>query len=33
MADYPYKNPDLPIEERVADLMGRMTLKEKTAPI
>ncbi|MCI8601410.1 MAG: beta-glucosidase [Oscillospiraceae bacterium] len=33
MADYPYKNPDLPIEERVADLMGRMTLKEKIAQI
>lgn len=25
----PYKNPDLPIEERIADLMSRMTLAEK----
>lgn len=33
MADYPYKNPDLPVEERVADLMSRMTLKEKIAQI
>jgi beta-glucosidase len=28
-ADSPYKNPDLPIAERVADLMARMTLAEK----
>ncbi len=28
--NYPaYKNPDLPIEERVDDLLGRMTLEEK----
>lgn len=26
-----YKNPDLPIEERVEDLLGRMTLEEKAA--
>ena len=26
-----YKNPRLPIEERVADLLGRMTLEEKAA--
>jgi beta-glucosidase len=26
---YPYKNPKLPIEQRVADLISRMTLKEK----
>ena len=25
----PYKNPDLPANERVADLLGRMTLEEK----
>jgi beta-glucosidase len=28
-ADAPYRNPDLPIEERVADLLARMTLEEK----
>jgi len=27
----PYKNPNLPIEERVADLLSRMTLEEKVA--
>ncbi|HEY8562389.1 MAG TPA: glycoside hydrolase family 3 N-terminal domain-containing protein [Pyrinomonadaceae bacterium] len=27
----PYKNPNLPIEERVRDLLGRMTLEEKAA--
>lgn len=26
-----YKNPQLPIEQRVADLLGRMTLEEKVA--
>ena len=25
----PYKNPDLPIQERIADLLGRMILEEK----
>ena len=25
----PYKNPDLPVAERIADLLGRMTLEEK----
>ena len=25
----PYKNPDLPIDQRVEDLLGRMTLEEK----
>lgn len=31
MADetLPYKNPDLPVEDRIADLLGRMTLEEK----
>src|ERR1700733_5262311 len=27
----PYKNPTLPAEERVQDLLGRMTLPEKVA--
>ena len=27
----PYKNPNLKIEERVKDLLGRMTLEEKIA--
>jgi beta-glucosidase len=27
----PYKNPQLPVEQRVADLLGRMTLEEKVA--
>jgi beta-glucosidase len=26
-----YKNPNLPVDERVADLLGRMTLEEKAA--
>ena len=25
----PYRNPDLPVDDRVADLLGRMTLEEK----
>ncbi|PLS30399.1 beta-glucosidase [Bifidobacterium margollesii] len=31
MADttLPYKNPDLPVSDRIADLLGRMTLEEK----
>lgn len=33
MAKMPYQNPALPVEERVADLMSRMTLKEKVAQI
>lgn len=28
-ANLPYKNPELPTEERIADLFGRMTLEEK----
>lgn len=28
-ADAPYLNPDLPVEERVEDLLSRMTLEEK----
>ena len=27
--DLSYKNPDLPTQERIADLLGRMTLEEK----
>ncbi|HMD97341.1 MAG TPA: hypothetical protein VKM93_08470 [Terriglobia bacterium] len=27
----PYHNPQLPVEQRVADLLGRMTLEEKVA--
>src|ERR1700687_2419911 len=27
----PYKNPSLPVEQRVRDLLGRMTLQEKVA--
>ena len=30
-ADAPYKNPALPAEQRVDDLIGRMTLEEKVA--
>ena len=25
----PYRNPDLPVEERIDDLLSRMTLEEK----
>lgn len=28
---HPYRNPNLPIDQRVADLLGRMTLHEKLA--
>jgi beta-glucosidase len=31
MATYPYKNSQLPIAQRVSDLLGRMTLEEKIA--
>ena len=31
MATYPYKDSQLPVAERVADLLGRMTLTEKIA--
>lgn len=27
----PYKNPDLPVEERIADLLGRMTSRRRSA--
>ena len=29
--DHPYQNPDLPLETRVDDLIGRMTLEEKVS--
>ncbi len=29
--DYPFRNPDLPIDERVVDLISRMTLEEKVS--
>lgn len=29
----PYRNPELPLEERVADLLNRMTLEEKVAQL
>ena len=30
-SDAPYKNPGLPVDQRVQDLLGRMTLQEKVA--
>ncbi|HEX8813454.1 MAG TPA: glycoside hydrolase family 3 protein, partial [Terracidiphilus sp.] len=30
-ADAPYKNPATPVEQRVSDLLGRMTLEEKVS--
>ena len=29
--DYPFRNPDLPIEQRIQDLLGRLTPEEKVA--
>jgi beta-glucosidase len=31
MTETPYRNPSLPVEQRVADLLSRMTLEEKVA--
>ena len=31
--DPPYKNPSLPVDQRVADLLGRMTLEEKACQL
>src|SRR5260370_38376964 len=31
--DLPYRNPSLPVEQRVADLLSRMTLEEKVAQL
>jgi beta-glucosidase len=28
-ADYPFRNPNLPAEERITDLIARLTLAEK----
>ena len=33
LANAPYKNPSLPVEMRVQDLLGRMTIEEKTAQL
>ena len=30
---FPYRNPALPVEQRIADLLGRMTLEEKIAQL
>ena len=32
-ADFPFRNPDLPLEARVADLVGRLTLEEKVGQL
>ena len=29
--EYPFRNPDLPIADRVQDLLSRLTLEEKAA--
>jgi beta-glucosidase len=31
--DFPYRNPKLPVEQRVSDLLARMTLEEKIAQL
>ncbi len=31
MSDYPFQNPELSVDERVADLVGRLTLSEKAS--
>ncbi len=31
MPDYPFRNPDLPIPQRLKDLLGRLTLEEKVS--
>ncbi len=31
VADYPFQNPDLPLDQRVNDLVGRLTLAEKVS--
>ena len=33
MSSHPYQDPTLPVEQRVADLLSRMTLEEKIAQI
>ena len=32
-SDFPYKNPKLSVEQRVSDLLGRMTLEEKVGQL
>jgi beta-glucosidase len=32
-AEEPFRNPNLPVEERIRDLLGRLTLEEKAAQI
>ena len=31
VAEFPFQNPDLPIDQRVDDLVGRLTLPEKVS--
>lgn len=33
ISDAPFKDPDLPVSERIADLLSRMTIEEKVAQI
>ncbi|KAI9706992.1 MAG: hypothetical protein M1820_004580 [Bogoriella megaspora] len=33
LANAPYKNPNLPVETRIQDLIGRMTIQEKAAQL
>jgi len=32
-ADFPFRDPSLPVEARISDLLGRMTLEEKAAQL
>ena len=31
--EFPFQDPDLPLDARVDDLVGRMTVAEKAAPL
>ena len=33
MSDLPYRNPDLPVADRVEDLLGRLSLEEKAGQV
>ena len=33
MTDLPFRNPDLGVEERVEDLLARLTLEEKAGQV
>jgi len=33
LANAPYKNPNLPVEDRIKDLLSRMTIEEKTSQL